>query len=129
MNKSTIAYWVPTALLSLGLASGGIFDAIASPQVLEGLAHLGYAPILARILGVAKLLALVAILAPGFTRLKEWAYAGSVFVFAGAFVSHLAAGDDFGKAAPALVFLGLAFASWALRPESRVLAGPIVKAG
>jgi DoxX-like family len=125
MNKSMIAFWIPTALLGAGLASGGAFDLMGSPEVLEGLAHLGYAPILAKILGVGKLLALVAILAPGFPRLKEWAYAGSVFVFMGAFVSHLAAGDEFGKAIPALVLLVLAFASWALRPANRVLSYPI----
>jgi DoxX-like family len=48
------------------------------------------------ILGVWYVLAGVAILAPRFPRLKEWAYAGLIFNYTGAAASHLAAGDSIG---------------------------------
>ena len=54
------------------------------------------------------------------------AYAGFTFLLTGAFASHLAAGDPVGQALPPLVILGILLASWALRPESRKLAGPLV---
>lgn len=45
-------------------------------------------------IGVAKLLGIVALLAPGFPTLKEWAYAGFVFDMAGAMYSHICVGDS-----------------------------------
>jgi hypothetical protein len=46
------------------------------------------------ILGVWKLLGGIAILVPGFSRLKEWAYAGAFFVYMGAVVSGAVRGRD-----------------------------------
>ena len=53
------------------------------------LGALGYPAYFLVILGVWKLLGVVAIAAPGLPRLKEWAYAGFSFDLSGAFVSHL----------------------------------------
>ena len=55
-------------------------------------------------------------------RLKEWAYAGIAFDFIGAALSHAAMGHPPVKVIGPLVFLGIAAASSALRPESRKLA-------
>ena len=71
------------------------------------------------ILGVWKVLAAVAVLAPGLPRLKEWAYAGLVFNFTGAAASHLAVGDRADTLVAPMLFTGLTFASWALRPPAR----------
>ena len=68
-----------------------------------------------RILGVWKVLGALALATPGWPRLKEWAYAGALFDFSGAVVSHLAVGDPMGKAIAPLVFAVLTMASWALR--------------
>ncbi|MEO3796902.1 DoxX family protein [Nonomuraea sp. B10E15] len=46
------------------------------------------------IIGSWKVLSVPAILPPGFTRLKEWAYAGAFFNFSGAVFSHLASGSE-----------------------------------
>jgi hypothetical protein len=66
----------------------------------------------------------IALLAPGFPRLKEWAYAGIFFNMTGAAISHAAVGDygayGYHLIVP-LTFAGLAVASWALRPQSRTL--------
>lgn len=121
MNAKNIAYWITTGLVGAAFASGGFMDLSGSPQVMAGMTHLGYPAYFATILGTWKLLGALAVLAPRLPRLKEWAYAGIVFNLTGAAISHLAAGDGVGKAAPPLVLTGLAFASWALRPPTRVV--------
>ena len=103
-------------------AAGGLVDLSRGQQIIATFAHLGYPPYLATLLGVWKVLGAVAILAPRFPRLKEWAYAGIAFDLSGALVSHLAAGDGLGNLMPPVVLLALAAASWALRPESRSLS-------
>jgi hypothetical protein len=55
--------------------------------------HLGYPTYLLPFLGVAKTLGVLAIVVPGFPRLREWAYAGLTFDLSGALYSHLSVGD------------------------------------
>jgi hypothetical protein len=63
------------------------------------------------------------IIAPGFPRLKEWAYAGAFFQFSGAVASHLLAGDwsPVSVWLTPLVFSMFVVVSWALRPGGRRL--------
>lgn len=123
MNKKTIAYWIATGLLVLPMGGGGVADLMHAEDVMKALAHLGYPEYLATILGVAKLLGVVAILVPGMPRLKEWAYAGFAIDLIGAFASHMWVGDPIADVMPPVIVLGIAMTSWALRPESRRLAG------
>jgi uncharacterized membrane protein YphA (DoxX/SURF4 family) len=116
---SIIAYWVATALIAFQLGSGGAGDILRIQPVVEGMAHLGYPAYFCVILGVWKVLGAVAVLIPRFPRLKEWAYAGTVFDLSGAAASHLAVRDGAIKLVGPVVFIGLAFASWVLRPSSR----------
>ena len=123
MIRSTarsIAYWTTTGILSAQLLMSGVFSLARPPQVLEGMHHLGYPAYFALILGTWKVLGVIAIVAPRFPRLKEWAYAGILFDLTGAAFSHAASGDGPQAFGP-LLFLALAVASWALRPASRVL--------
>ena len=48
----------------------------------------------ATISGVWKILVALAVFAPGFPRLKEWAYAGFFFELSAAAASHAAVGDE-----------------------------------
>ena len=89
---------------------------------------LGYPRYVVTLLGVWKLLGVLAILWPGFPRLKEWAYAGIAFDLSGAAVSHLAVGDPLWHLPLTLGLLAVAFVSWALRPAGRVLP-PLAPAG
>jgi hypothetical protein len=75
----------------------------------------------AYILGAAQVGAVLAIVAPGLTVLKEWAYVGCFFLWSGAVVSHLVLGDGAKAWSVPLVFGLLAVASWALRPADRRL--------
>jgi hypothetical protein len=58
------------------------------------------------IIGVWKLLGVIAILIPKRLLLKEWAYAGFFFVMSGAVISHLIVGDTAGRTFPAVFIVG-----------------------
>lgn len=92
-NKKVIGYWVATGVTCLVMGGGGIGDLLRVEDLQATMENLGYPMYLLTILGVAKLLGVITVLAPGFTRLKEWAYAGFTFDLLGAFLSHLAVKD------------------------------------
>jgi uncharacterized membrane protein YphA (DoxX/SURF4 family) len=106
---------------------GGATDAAASPPAVAFLGHLGYPAYFATLIGVWKVLGGIAVLAPRFPRLKEWAYAGIVFDLTGASVSHAVTGDGAARVLVPLVLTGVAVASWSLRPQSRRLGELAVK--
>ena len=119
---TTIAYWITTGLLAFALTGSGVMDLMQPAEMVEGMEHLGYPAYVLTLLGIAKLLAVPAILSPRFPVLKEWAYAGVVFDFGGAMFSHLSSGDGMPQVAPLLVLLTLTAASYLLRPASRRVA-------
>lgn len=128
MKMKGIGYWVTTTIVALELLGGGATDLahgrtvlVVGPPVVEVLAHLGYPSYLLTILGLWKLLGAIALLAPRFPRLREWAYAGAVFDLTGAAASGALRGDNVGSLILPLIFAVLALASWALRPQSRTL--------
>jgi uncharacterized membrane protein YphA (DoxX/SURF4 family) len=118
-----IAYWVTTGLTAFIFLSGGVADLVRPAPVLEGMTHLGYPVYFVVILGAWKVLGGIAVLAPRFPRLKEWAYAGMLFDLTGAAASHASVGDPAAKVVTPLLLLGIVMASWALRPQGRVLQG------
>jgi hypothetical protein len=67
---------------------------VVGQPVVEVLAHLGYPLYSLNIPGVWKPLGAIASLAPGLPRLKEWAYAGTLFPLAGAVASSIPSGDS-----------------------------------
>ena len=86
-------YWVATVLFCLVMTSSGVQDLMRVESFVETFEGLGYPLYLLTILGVLKLFGGVAVLAPGFARIKEWAYAGFTFQLLGAIVSHAAMND------------------------------------
>jgi uncharacterized membrane protein YphA (DoxX/SURF4 family) len=120
-NARNAAYWTATVLIALSMLSGGAAYLARAEEPLRGMAELGYPAYFVTILGVWKVLGGLAILAPRLPRLKEWAYAGIAFDLIGAAFSHAAVGQPAVKVIVPLVFLGIAAASWALRPASRKL--------
>ncbi|MFL5740185.1 MAG: DoxX family protein [Flavisolibacter sp.] len=115
-----IAYWLTTAIIVLETAAGAEWDLAQNPFVSTVMHQLGYPLYVLTIIGVWKILAVVALLAPGFPRIKEWAYAGIFFVYSGAAVSHFASGDVAHAWGP-FFFTLIEIASWSLRPTSRRL--------
>jgi hypothetical protein len=122
-NGKTIGYWIITGLVALAFLGGGLADLSGAPSITATMSHLGYPAYLAQILGTWKVLAVLALLAPGFPRLKEWAYAGMFFDLSGAALSHGITGDGAAAVMTPLVLIALVVASWALRPASRTVAG------
>jgi uncharacterized membrane protein len=123
MNRTT-GYWISTGLFCLAFVGGGLGHLFHADPMAEGMARLGYPAYVMSILGVAKLLGVAALLAPGQPTLKEWAYAGFAFDLIGAAASHLFAGDPIGEAVPPLVLLAIGAASYQLRPPERRLVAP-----
>ena len=124
-KSKLIGYWVATALICLQMTGGAIAELLRVEDMLTTFDHLGYPTYLLTILGVAKLLSVPALLAPGFARLKEWAYAGITFDLLGASASHSAVKDAIPDIAVPLVMLTIALTSYALRPDSRRLASSL----
>ena len=124
MKAKSVAYWTMTILVALPIGSGGVAQVAHVKENVDGFVHvLGYPLYFMTILGVWKVLGAIAILVPRFPRLKEWAYAGIFFDLTGAAATWAAVGGS-GEAlhiiAP-LIIAGFTVASWALRPESRVV--------
>lgn len=126
-KAKNIVYWTTTVLIAFFIGSGGAAQLARVPGTVDGFVRiLGYPLYFVTILGVWKVLGAIAILVPRFPRLKEWAYAGIFFDLTGAAASSAAVGGSSGGVyafhilAPLVLAVVLA-ASWALRPESRVI--------
>ena len=124
-GAKSVTYWITTILIAFAFISGGVAYLARLDAPVQGIVALGYPAYLVAILGVWKVLGGIAILAPRLARLKEWAYAGIVFDLTGAAFSHAVMSDPATKVIVPLVLLGIAAASWALRPANRKLASPI----
>ncbi|MDQ2720233.1 MAG: DoxX family protein [Bacteroidota bacterium] len=119
-KRNKIIYWIATALLALGMLQSGIFAVLRTKQWIDLVTALGYPIYLLTILGIWKILGVLAILIPGFKLLKEWAYAGFFFAMTGALISHLACGDFAVKAILGPVFqIVFIILSWYFRPADR----------
>lgn len=115
MKTTKIFYWILTGLMAAFMLLGAIPDVLRIPAAVDVFAHLGYPAYLLPFIGVAKILGVVAVLVPGFQRLKEWAYAGLVFDLVGALYSHISVGDPPGSWVFPIIGLLLVFGSYLLR--------------
>jgi uncharacterized membrane protein len=93
MKKTNIIYWILTGLFAFLMAGSAIPDILLDPAAVQGMhTELGYPTFFIPFIGVAKVLGVIAILIPGYPRIKEWAYAGLFFDLIGATYSILAIG-------------------------------------
>jgi DoxX-like family len=128
-KRNKIIYWVSTLWLALGMVATGMVQllkveaegAVAPPGV-YGIKYLGYPIYFLTILGIWKILGVVAVLIPKFPLIKEWAYAGFFFVMTGAVFSHLANGDAANELLGPALLLILTGVSWYFRPAERKVA-------
>ncbi len=125
MTGRTVAYWVTTGVLVFNLLAGGLAELAQLQGNAEGMQALGYPLYMMTILGAWKVLGSIAMLAPGWARLKEWAYAGAFFNLTGAAVSHIVMGDEAWHAYYTASLAIITLLSWALRPESRTVGAPL----
>jgi uncharacterized membrane protein YphA (DoxX/SURF4 family) len=125
-KRNKIIYWIATVWLALGMLATGILqlirakaDGALAPPGVYGIIHLGYPVYFLTILGVWKILGVVALLIPRFPLLKEWAYAGFFFLMSGAIFSHIELGDSMSEFIPSALLLILTVVSWYFRPPGR----------
>lgn len=81
--------------------------------------RLGYPLYFLTLLGIWKILGVIAVLIPKFPLLKEWAYAGFFFTVSGAVFSHLVCGDAAIDFFGPVLLLILTMVSWYFRPADR----------
>ncbi|MWC30625.1 DoxX family protein [Paenibacillus sp. MMS18-CY102] len=119
-----IAYWLVTLLLAAAIVLSGIGQLMQNEGNVELVDKIDFPVYILTILGIWKVLGAIALVMPGFPRLKEWAYAGIFFLMTGAALSHALADDyvsnGFNLILP-LFYAALNIASWALRPKNRKL--------
>jgi DoxX-like family len=118
-KTSKIIYWISTLWLALGMVSTGGVQLFKMKEEVDMMTHLGYPLYFLTILGIWKMLGVVAVLVPKFLLLKEWAYAGFVFAMSGAVFSHIARGDGAKEFFGPILLLILTVVSWYLRPTDR----------
>ncbi len=127
-KRNKIIYWIATLWLSLGMTATGLVQllkvkaegAVAPPGV-DGIVRLGFPVYFLTILGIWKILGVVAVLLPKFPLLKEWAYAGFFFLMSDAVFVHIAVGDSAREFFPSLLLIFLIVVSWYFRPADRKL--------
>lgn len=113
MKKINTTYWVITSFMCALILFSSIPDILKEPSAVAFITdHLGYPEYFVIYIGVAKVLGVIAILVPGFNRLKEWAYAGIIFDLVSAIFSGLAVGDPLIGWLPVLIGIALVFTSY-----------------
>ena len=124
-KRNKIIYWIATIWLSLGMLSTGVVQLFKlkgdGTGSVDSMTDLGYPAYVVTILGIWKILGVVALLIPKLPLLKEWAYAGFFFMMSGAVFTHLAAGNAISEIFPSLLLLILTVVSWYFRPAERKL--------
>ncbi len=118
-KRKLIWYWIITAILSFCIFSGGLAQAMQVKGVLQGFKPLGYPTYFISLIGIWKVLGVIAILVPKFKLLKEWAYAGIFFTMTGAVISHIASNDVSVQIIAPVVLAVFTVLSWYLRPADR----------
>ena len=118
-KRNKIIYWISTIWLALGMVSTGIVQLMKSKEDVAMMIRLGYPIYFLMIIGVWKMLGVIAVLIPKFPLLKEWAYAGFFFLMSGAVISHLVVGDAAKELFGPMLLIVLTMVSWYFRPSDR----------
>ena len=112
MKTTKILFWTATIIIAL---FEGVMPAVTSQTELakEGISHLGYPEYFGNALVIFKIVGVIALVVPKIPkRIKEWAYAGFVFNFLFASISHFAVdGVTFQSFFP-LIILGILMVSY-----------------
>jgi uncharacterized membrane protein YphA (DoxX/SURF4 family) len=122
MTKANkIIYWIATIWLALGMVSTAIVQIFKIKAGADFMTQLGYPSYFLTMIGIAKILGIIAILIPRFPLLKEWAYAGLFFTMIGAIISHIAVPPLTDVFRPLFLLVLLAL-SYYFRPADRKVA-------
>lgn len=117
MKNINLIYWTLTLIFAGLMLWSAIPDLMStSDAVLIINKQLGYPAYFTPFIGFDKILGVIAILIPGFPRIKEWAYAGFAYDLVAAtyssYYSTRAVGQPVGKIAFMLIYIAFAVASY-----------------
>ncbi len=107
-----IMYWVATVPFILFMAFAGYSELFPNQMGIDLMKHLGYPLYFLYLLGISKLLGVIAISYGRFKTLKEWAYAGFAIDLISASASFAFLGDSLFSVIFPLIVLGVMFASY-----------------
>ncbi len=110
-----IIFWIFTVLLILMMLFSAYGAFFPTPEGETMMKQIGYPYSVLKLLAVLKVLGSIALVVPGFPRLKEWAYAGFTFDLIGAAFAFLAIGasiTDVWFMALGLLFLFISYFSY-----------------
>lgn len=130
MKKTKIFYWIVTILFAAFMIMSAIPDVLVMQIAVDGMHKgLGYPVYFIPFIGVAKILGAIAILIPGYPRIKEWAYAGLVFDLVGATYSVIMVSKSAADWGFMILPLALATLSYILyhKKEKAALVEPAIK--
>lgn len=120
-KRDKIIYWIATGWLALGMVSTALAQLLNMQNGNDFMFKLGYPTYVLTLLGIWKILGVIAVLIPRAPLLKEWAYAGFFFAMTGALFSHFAHGDGIGEMYQSSLLLALTIISWYFRPANKKL--------
>jgi len=104
-----ITHWALTILFSLAMTADAVGGITHEKVGVANMQHLQYPVYMMTIMGVAKIIGVIAILQTRFIILKEWAFAGFAISFIGAFWSRLYMNDGVDLFLPPVVMLIIMF--------------------
>ncbi len=78
--KKKLLYWIPTSLLLFFMVGSAIYYFVDTPMAAKAFTGLGYPVYTLYFNAIAKILGGIAIVSPVPKFLKEWAYAGYLFI-------------------------------------------------
>lgn len=113
MKATKIIYWVCTIII-VGLMLFSAFGTflIHTADSAEMLRRIQMPEYIMKFLAVCKILGAIAILTPGYPRLKEWAYAGYFFDLLGAIYCTIMGNYPITQWAPMFIFIAILFGSY-----------------
>lgn len=118
-KRNKIIYWICTLWLALGMVSTAIVQLMKTKEESAKMHALGYPLYFLTIIGIWKLLGVIAVLSPKLPLLKEWTYAGFFFLMSGAVFSHFAISDSPKEFFGPTLLLVLTILSWYFRPADK----------
>ena len=119
LKRNKIIYWAATIWMAVAFLIGGVAQLARVEQAVNSFDNLGFPHYFLSILGVWKILGVIAILLPKTPLLKEWAYAGFFFVITGAIITHITMGDPAIEIATRVFLLIIIIVSWFYRPQDK----------
>lgn len=86
-KRITVAQWIITTIFALFMLMDGIGGLMHAQAGVDAFKHLGYPEYVLTIVGIAKVLGVIAVIQPKYRTIKEWAYAGFTCNFIAASLS------------------------------------------